>query len=296
MIDFPLIGQRLFNTPLMLRPEKCEVVVAALLDHFGVRKLNRIDATSMGVIELRQEANDALDGDRPERKAYQVIDGVALIPIQGSLLQRVSGLDAWSGLCGYNQIEAKLEMAMADKDVRAILLDVDSPGGEVAGCFDLARKIGNYSARNGGKPIVGAANEQACSAAYALISGADEIYMPDTGVIGSIGVWTLLVDLTRALDKEGIEVTMIRAGDRKARGGPYEKADKKTVDKLFDWVESTRQQFIAVVAANRGADEAWLNAQEGDWYYGDDALSQKLIDGFGPFEAIFERARVLANP
>ena len=58
MMDFPLIGQRLFNTPLMLRPEKCEIVVAALLDHFGVAKLTRIDGTSLGVIELRQNAFD----------------------------------------------------------------------------------------------------------------------------------------------------------------------------------------------------------------------------------------------
>lgn len=296
MIELPLLGQRLFNTPLMLRPEKCEVAVAALLDHFGVRKLNRIDATSLGVVELRQQASDAMEGDRPERKAYTVIDGVAIIPIQGSLLQRVTGLDAWSGLCGYNQIEAKIEMAMADRDVRAILLDVDSPGGEVAACFDLARKIAGYSMRAGGKPIIGAVNEQACSAAYALISAADEIYMPDTGVVGSIGVWTLLVDLTRALDKDGIEVTMIRAGDRKARGGPYEKADKQTVNKLLNWVEQTRVQFATLVSENRDIPVDDVLAQEGDWFHGEEALELSLIDGFGPFEAIFERARTLANP
>ncbi len=295
MIDYPLIGQRLFNTPLMMRPEKCEVVVAALLDHFGVSKLNRIDGTAMGVIELRQEASDAMDGDRPERRAYQVIDGVAIIPVQGSLCQRVAGLDPYSGCVGYNQLEAKLEMAMSDKDVRAVLWDHDSGGGEVAGCFDLSRKIARYSRRNGGKPMIGAANEQSASASYALLSACDEIYMPETGITGSIGVWTLLVDLTRALDKDGIEVTMVRAGDRKARGGPYERADKEVVAKLFAWVEDTRQKFAALVAENRmiGVDD--VLAQEGDWFHGDEALDRGLIDGIGPFEAIFERARKLAN-
>ena len=295
MMNFPLIGQRLFNTPLMLRPEKCEIVVAALLDHFGVAKLNRIDGTSMGVIELRQSADDEMcDSPRSESKPYLVVDGVAIIPIQGSLCQRVAGLRPYSGMTGYNQIENLLEMAMSDRDVRSILLDVDSPGGEVAGCFDLARKIRSY-AMNGGKPIVGAVNEQACSAAYALISAANEIYMPETGITGSIGVWTLLVDMTRALDKDGLEVTMVRAGERKARGGPYEKDDKATVDKLFNWVEATRQQFARIVADNRSMSLDDVLNTEGDWYAGEEAASLGLIDGIGPFEAIFARAKALAN-
>lgn len=295
MIDYPLIGQRLFNVPLMLRPEKCEIVAAALLDHLGITKLNRIDGTTLGVVELRQEASAATSGDREQRRYYQAVDGVAIIPIQGSLAQRVGGLDPYSGVCGYNQIEAKIEMAQDDDTVRAILIDVDSPGGEVAGCFDLSRKIAAYSARNGGKPIVGAANEQACSAGYALLAACDEVYMPETGVVGSIGVWTLLVDMTRNLDREGVEITMIRAGERKARGAWFEKADKETVSKLLSWVDNTRDQFCRLVAANRNLQLADVEAQEGDWYFGDDALSRGLVDGIGSFEAIFNRARELAR-
>ncbi len=295
MIEYPLIGQRLFNTPLMLRPEKCEIVVAALLDHFNVAKLNRIDGTSLGVVEMRQQAEEEVDRPSRARRAYALVDGVAIIPVQGSMAQRVGGLDPYSGMVGYNQIETKLEMAMSESGVRAILLDVDTPGGEVAGCFDLARKIRNYSAANGGKPIIGAANEQACSAGYALISACDEIYMPETGVVGSIGVWTLLVDMTRALDKDGIEVKMVRAGDRKARGGSFERADKETVSKLMAWVEETRLQFATLVAENRSQSVADILSQEGDWFHGDETITRGLVDGIGPFEAIFERARTLAN-
>jgi signal peptide peptidase SppA len=294
-MDYPLIGQRLFNVPLLLRPEKCEHVAAALLDHLGITKLNRLDGTAMGVIELRQEASLATSSDRPERRYYQAVDGVAIIPIQGSLAQRVAGLDPYSGAVGYNQIDAKIEMAQDDDAVRAILLDIDSPGGEVAGCFDLARKIAGYSRRNGGKPIIGAANEQACSAGYALLSACDEIYMPESAIVGSIGVWTLLVDMTRNLAAEGVEITMIRAGERKARGAWFEKADKETVSKLLAWVESTRQQFAALVAANRNLSVDDLLATEGDWFYGDEAGERGLVDGYGPFEMIFNRARELAR-
>jgi signal peptide peptidase SppA len=294
-MDYPLIGQRLFNVPLLLRPEKCEIVAAALLDHLGVTKLNRIDGTTLGVVELRQQAMDGMDGPRASRRYYEVIDGVAIIPAQGSLAQRVGGLDPYSGVVGYNQLEAKFDMAMGDDAVRSILFDIDSPGGEVAGCFDLARKIARLSARNGGKPIIGAANEQACSAGYALLSACDEIYMPESAMVGSIGVWTLLVDMTRNLASEGVEITMIRAGERKARGAWFEKADKETITKLFAWVESTRTQFATLVAENRGLSVDSVLEQEGDWFYGEEAGERGLIDGFGPMEMIFNRARELAR-
>ncbi len=294
-MDYPLIGQRLFNVPLLLRPEKCEIVAAALLDHLGITKLNRLDGTTMGVIELRQQAMDGMDSPRASRRYYEVIDGVAVIPAQGSLAQRVAGLDPYSGVLGYNQLEAKFDMAMSDDAVRAILFDVDSPGGEVAGCFDLARKIARLSARNGGKPIIGAANEQACSAGYALLSACDEIFMPESAMVGSIGVWTLLVDMTRNLASEGIEITMIRAGDRKARGAWFEKADKETITKLLAWVENTRQQFAALVAENRRLSVDSVLEQEGDWFYGDEAGERGLVDGFGSMEMIFNRARELAR-
>jgi capsid assembly protease len=294
-MDYPLIGQRLFNVPLLLRPEKCEIVAAALLDHLGVTKLNRMDGTTLGVVELRQQAMDSMEGPRSSTRYYEVVDGVAIIPAQGSLAQRVGGIDPYSGMVGYNQLEQKFDMAMSDDAVRAILFDVDSPGGEVAGCFDLARKIARMSARNGGKPIVGAANEQACSAGYALLSACDEIFMPESAMVGSIGVWTLLVDMTRNLASEGVEITMIRAGDRKARGAWFEKADKETITKLFAWVESTRQQFAALIAANRNLSVDDVLATEGDWFYGDEAGERGLVDGFGPMEMIFNRARELAR-
>lgn len=298
MTAYPMIGQRLFNAPLLLRPDKCEIVAAALLDHLGIARLDRIDGTSLGASELRHMAASAMDDGghaRRQSKYYSVRSGVATIPVHQSLVQRVGGLDPYSGMTGYNQIEVKLDAAMQDTEVGAIMLDVDSPGGEVNGCFDLSRKIVRYSARNAGKPIVACVNEQACSAAYALACAADEIYMPETGVAGSIGVWTLLVDMTRAYGDAGMEITMIRAGERKARGAAFEKADKATVEKLISWVETTREQFCQLVAENRAMPIEAIMAQEGDWFFGQQAMDQGLIDGIGDKDAIFNRARILAS-
>lgn len=292
MIDYSMLSERLFNVPLMLRPEKCEVLALALLDHFGIAKIDRIDASSLGVAEVRQQANMGQYG-RDDYRPYRLIDRVAIIPVMGFMCQRMRWESTWA--TGYNQIEMKLEQAMVDDDVGSIMFEIDSGGGEVSNCFDLARKIAAKSKRGGGKPMIAAVNEQAASAAYLIASACDEIYMPETGIAGSIGVWTMLVDFTRALDKDGFNFTMIRAGERKARGGPYEVADKKVVEKLQAWVEETRDGFASIVAENRGLSIDDVLAQEGDWFHGDETLTRGLVDGIGPFEAIFERARKLAN-
>lgn len=295
MIDYSMLSERLFNVPLMLRPEKCEVLALALLDHFGIAKIDRVDASSLGVVEVRQQASMGQYA-REESRPYRVIDRVAIIPIMGFLCQRMRWESSWA--TGYNQIEMKLEQAAHDEEVGSILFEIDSGGGEVPNSFDLARKIASYSARNSGKSMIAAVNEQAASAAYLMASACDEIYMPETGIAGSIGVWTMIVDFSRALDKDGFNFTMVRAGERKARGGPYEAADKELVAKLQAWVDETRDGFASIVAENRKARGMTLEsilAQEGDWFHGDETLKRGLVDGIGPFEAIFERARKLAN-
>ena len=98
------------------------------------------------------------------------------------------------------------------------MLDIDSGGGEVSGCFDIVDAI--YNAR-GEKPIWAVLSESAYSAAYAIASACDKIIVPRTGGTGSVGVICAHVDFSKALSKEGITVTMIHYGDRKADGSEY---------------------------------------------------------------------------
>ncbi len=298
MSKFARVASRLFNAPLMLRPEKAEMLCAALVDRLGIAKLDRIDGTSLEASQLRLQASDWIDGEEPvtpARRQYTVERRVARVPINGTLVHKLGGVSPWSGMTGYDCLEKVIEDAQANREVGAILLDIDSPGGEVAGCFAFARKLATMGKRGGGKPIVAFANEMACSAAYAIAASCDAVMTTDTGMTGSIGVYTMLVDMTKGLDKNGIKVTMVRAGERKARGGPYESADKQTTDKLMAWVDETWTIFINHVANHRPITAAAVEALQGDWFTGSDALDIGLVDAVDSPEAIFEAVASLAR-
>jgi signal peptide peptidase SppA len=297
MSRFSRISSKLFNAPLMLRPEKAEMLVAALVDRLGISKLDTIDGTSLGAAQLRQKASDWMDEEpaAPARRQYVVEQRVARIDVEGTLVHRLGGVAPYSGLTGYDCLEKVIADAQGNKEVGAILLDIDSPGGEVAGCFDFARKLRTMGASGGGKPIIAFANEMACSAAYAIASQCDAVMTTETGITGSIGVWTMLVDMTKGLSKNGVEATMIRAGDRKARGGPYEAADKETFAKLQAWVDETWGIFAELVASTRPLSATAVRGLEGDWFTGSDALGLGLVDAVDSPEAIFEAVAELAR-
>jgi signal peptide peptidase SppA len=289
---FARVATRLFNAPLMLRPEKAEMLCAALVDRMGIAKLDTIDGTSLAAAQLRQRASDWTEESEavsPARRQYLIEQRVARISIDGTLVHKLGGVSPWSGMVGYDCLDKVIADALANKEVGAVLLDIDSPGGEVSGCFDFCRKLAGMTQRAGGdKPIVAFANEMACSAAYAIASVCDAVMTTQTGQVASIGVWTMLVDMTKGLSKNGIEVTMIRAGDRKARGGPYEHADKATFEKLQGWVDETWDIFATLVSDHRPISKQAVLAFEGDWFTGTDALSLGLVDAVDTSEAIFE--------
>ena len=118
--------------------------------------------------------------------------------------------------------------------------------------------------------------------------------MPETGIIGSVGVWTMLADMTGGLEKNGIEVTLRRAGERKARGGPYEKWDEQTLAKIDAWINQTWTIFANLVAQNRPMTLNEVFDLEGDWFAGDDAMDTGLMDGIGSEADVFEELRKVA--
>jgi len=205
-------------------------------------------------------------------EGYAIIDGVAVIEISGGLTYRA--YNWWT--TSYLDIRDSFRAAIADVRALSVVFLIDSPGGEVAGLFDLVDEI--YKAR-GTKPIIAIADEAAFSAAYAIASAADEIYLPSTAQVGSIGVIAIHVDQSGYDKNLGLRYTAIFAGNHKNDFNPHEplKVDGKEllqahVDKLYD-------MFTAIVARNRSMTQAAVVDTQAGFYMGAAAVEAGLADG-----------------
>ena len=244
--NLPHLAQRLFNTPLAITPAKLEVVMAALADRMGITQLFRDSGEIVAFDGDWKSGPDAREG---RDRGYDVIEGIAVIPITGTLVNKLGSMRPYSGMTGYDGIRASLSMAIDDKDVKAIAFDMESPGGEVAGCFDLCDAI--YRAR-GEKPMWSILSETAYSACYALASATDHIVVPRTGGTGSVGVISACVDMSAAMGKAGIKVELITFGARKADGNQFTELSKDARARFQADVDIMGNLFVDTVARNRG--------------------------------------------
>lgn len=219
-------------------------------------------------------------------RPYNVRGGKAMVPVKGMLLKGFPF--AFGGIAtGYEYIEAAVLRAAADPDVDEIVLDIDSPGGTVAGCFDCADAI--YGAR-GSKPITAYANESAYSAAYAIASAADTISVARTGGVGSIGVIMQHMDVSKMLESYGVTVTLIYAGDRKADGNPYEALSDEVKARFQARTDALYEIFVSTVARNRDMDEQAVRDTEAATFMPQKAVEIGLADSVGPLGSLSANA------
>ncbi|HOW75595.1 MAG TPA: S49 family peptidase [Candidatus Competibacteraceae bacterium] len=260
---YPYLASRLFNTPLLIHPGKLHAIIAGLSERFSV------------VAPAAPQAYTTPQGTR-EKGGYRLLDnGVAVLDVFGILAHR-GGLQADSSyIQGYDELARNLEGALNDPNVGAILLNIDSPGGEVAGAFQLADQI--YAAR-ARKPIAAIAGDMAASAAYLIASAADSVSVALTGLVGSIGVVTSHVDMSRAVDRMGMTVTYIYAGAHKVDGNPLEPLPEAVAATIQAEVDYYYGLFLETAARNRQTQPAALQATEARIYIGQKALEARLAD------------------
>ena len=249
MSNYPNIAHRVFNKPHLVEPQYGRVFISALAERLEIRSITLPDGTEMSRRQMRRAAQ-GYGGH--QQTVFDQVDGIAVIPVEGTLVHRFGHLDPYSGMTGYDGIQAKVDAALADPNVRGILMDIDSPGGEVSGCFDLTDYI--YQARQA-KPIWALADELACSAAFSIASACSRIIAPRTARIGSVGVLTAHVDQSQMLKKAGLDVTLIFAGDHKVDGNPYEPLPASVRDEIQAEIDQLYGMFVRTVARNRGMSE-----------------------------------------
>ena len=207
---------------------------------------------------------------------------IAVVPVLGPMVKRGSFLDSLFGFGNYEDVQARFDAAAADPSIDAILLEIDSPGGEAAGAFDLADRI--FAAR-GTKPVWAIANDSAFSAAYAIGSAADKLFLTRTGGVGSIGVLAAHVDQSGYDEKQGVKVTTITAGARKNDFNAHEPLSEDAAGFLQAEVNRLYGLFVDTVSRNRSLSSDAIRATEAGLFFGDDAVKAGLADGVGTFQS-----------
>lgn len=214
---------------------------------------------------------------RSQLRPYNVKDGILHVPVKGVLMHNF-GYQYFDYATGYIYIENAIKRGLGDKNVKGIALVIDSPGGEVAGCFNLVDKIYNW---RGEKPIRAFAAESAYSAAYAVASAADTITVSQTGGVGSIGVVTSHVDVSKMMDNIGWKITFIFAGAHKVDGNPYEALKPEVKERIQARIDTLYTIFVSSVARNRDMDEKAVRKTEALTFSASEATSNGLADAVG---------------
>jgi len=261
----PHMAARLFGAPLMIHRPKLEVILAVL----GPR---------IGLPQSAVPANPITSRSPPAGAT-----GIAVLPIYGTLVRRAIGLEAESGMASYQGLATMLDTAVADPNVAAILLDIDSAGGESGGVFDLADRVAAAAKR---KPVWALANDMAFSAAYAIGSAASRFIVTRTGGVGSIGVIAMHADQSVKDAKDGVRYTTVFAGARKNDLNPHEPISDEAHAFLKNEVERVYGLFVETVARNRGVSADAVRATEASIYYGADAVAAGLADAVGTFDDV----------
>jgi len=245
----------------------------------------RGETLSAEEITERIAAGRAQMGDR---NGQSMGAGVAILPLYGPLVPKAGLMTDLSGATSIQGFMRMFRSALADSEVKAIIFDVDSPGGLTDLATEAAAEI---RAARGQKPIVAVANTVMASCAYWIASQADEIVASPSSVVGSIGVYTIHDDISGALEMAGINETLIVAGKFKAEGnelGPLPDEARAHIQAIVD---DTYGLFVNDVAKARGVTpEAVRNGYgQGRVLTAKMALAEKVVDRIDTLDATIKR-------
>lgn len=269
-----------------MRPLPGPLLAPLAITAEGLRLVLAVVSRGEFFSEAKERALHAMDGEplKNARSAY-TRGSVAVIPVSGPLFRHASMFTEISGASAYADIRKDLQRAVDDPSVDAILLDVNSPGGEVDGCQELASAIFAASEK---KTVYAFAGGMAASAGYWIASAAEKIYCSETALLGSIGVRSAVVDASKWEENVGVkEIEIISSGSPGKRNTPV---DEDVISRAQATVDALAGVFISHVARNRGVDEKTVlsNFGKGDVLVGAHAVAAGLADEIGDIEAVIQ--------
>jgi signal peptide peptidase SppA len=273
-MNHSLIVAEFLSTPWALMPDRLTAIAQVV-----ARWSANIPASPEVLASVRADAQ-AVEARRADTTQRAGGGAVAVLPFYGVCVQRTSAVDdvSGSGLMSMQRFSAGFRAALADDSVGAIVIDMDSPGGSVFGVQELGNEI--FNAR-GQKRVVTVANSLAASAAYWIGSQASEFYITPGGEAGSIGVFAAHSDYSQALQKEGVNTTLVSAGKYKVEGNPYGPLSDEARAHMQSRIDTYYGAFTRAVARGRNVDVATVrdNMGQGRVFGAQDAKAANMVDG-----------------
>lgn len=292
--NLPHIISQATNAPLLLEPAYARVFFCALGRESGAgslhipQNLENLDQAGMELV-----TGNYMSGDKPRARFYQVVNGIAVLPVSGTLVHKLGGMRPFSGMTGYDGITARLQQAISDPEVTGVLLDIDSPGGQAAGAFDCADMIYRLGQQ---KPIWALMNDVACSGAMLLASACSRRLVTQTARIGSVGVVMAHASYAGQLEQEGVEITLLYSGKHKTDLNPYQALPDDVRTDYQQKMDATRQMFADRVAQYTGLSAEAVMATEAAIYDGQAGIEVGLADEMvNAADAISVMAAALKN-
>jgi capsid assembly protease len=274
---YPQVVRAIRETPWAI----LEGTLATIIDIVG-RRLNGE--------KLTPEEIQARVGDRQSSRSTVMAGTVAVLPVYGVIIPKATLFSEISGGTSVQRLQADFRDALDDKDISAIVFDIDSPGGMTDGVPELAAEL---RAARGKKPIVAVANYRAASAAYWLGSQADEFYSSSSADVGSVGVFAAHQDVSGMEEKLGVKTTLIPAkrSPRKTEGNPYEPLSDEARQAIEERVDEMMGMFESDVAKGRrvSVDTVRSDFGQGAMLSAKKALKAGMIDGIATLEDTIRR-------
>lgn len=222
---------------------------------------------------------------------------IALIDLGGVISNSDGGLLSGGDRVTPERIKAALARAEADSRVKAVVLRIDSPGGDATASDLIQHEIAAFRARTG-RPVLASIQGMGCSGGYYAACGADQIAIAPTGITGSIGVIARFPQLTRLADKVGYDEVIIKSGPMKDMGNPLAEMSPDTRAVLQATIDSMYGRFLDVVVAARPAfasRDALRPVADGRIYTADQALANGLVDKVAYLDEVLADAKAAAG-
>jgi signal peptide peptidase SppA len=257
--------QQVFYEPSLITPEA----------HASIRQLlqSRLGDEIFSGDEAKQRTGKDICGKSVELPSMRIIDGIAHIPIGGAIGQKLGAFAKGWGAVDVADVAADLDEAQDDDRVRGAILDMDTPGGMVAGTPELSSRVEEFGRK---KPIYAFTDNMIASAGYWLAASTHGIFSTLTASTGSIGVYVPFYDYTKAYEAEGVKVELIKAGTLKGMGFPGTSLSAEQRAHLQARVDGIYSMFTGHVTSHRSKIEK--ETMQGQTFMGPDAYKRGLID------------------